>query len=119
MANVHIEEDGIVRIDYRAYDRVTLGVVQQAYEKQLAVSQEEQRPVRIFGQSVMSLDDDVTDFVAGKEVKSLTKAAAILTKSLMEEQMGNMYLMFNAPPFPTRLFTSESAALRWLTGYVA
>jgi hypothetical protein len=33
--------------------------------------------------------------------------------------MGNMYLMFNVPPFPTRLFTSETAALRWLTGYVA
>jgi len=67
----------------------------------------------------MSLDDDVADFVAGREVTSLTKAAAILSKSFVEEQMGNMYLMFNAPPFPTRLFTSESGALRWLTGYVA
>jgi len=119
MPNVQIGRDGIVRIDYRAYDRVTLGVVQQAYEKQLAVSQEEERPVLIFGQGVMSLDDDVAEFVAGKEVKSLTKAAAILTKSFVEEQLGNMYLMFNAPPFPTRLFTSESAALRWLTAYVA
>ena len=119
MPNVQIGEDGIVRIDYRSYDRVTLSVVQQAYEKQLAASQDEQRPVLIFGQSVMSLEKDVADFVAGKEVKSLTKAAAILTKSFAEEQMGNMYLMFNAPPFPTRLFTSETAALRWLTGYVA
>jgi hypothetical protein len=33
--------------------------------------------------------------------------------------MGNMYLMFNVPPFPTRLFTSETAALCWLAGYVA
>jgi hypothetical protein len=119
MPNVHIEQDGIVRIDYRAYDRVTLSVAQQAYEKQLAVSRDEQRPVLIFGQSVMALEDDVAEFVAGNEVKSLTKAAAILTKSFVEEQMGNMYLMFNAPPFPTRLFTSESVALRWLTGYVA
>ena len=118
MPNVQIGEDGIVRIDYRSYDRVTLGVVRQAYEKQLAVSQKEQRPVLIFGQSVMSLEEDVADFVAGQELKNLTKAAAILTKSFMEEQMGNMYLMFNAPPFPTRLFTSETAAVRWLSGYV-
>ena len=83
------------------------------------MSQEKQRPVLIFGQNVMSLDNDVAEFVAGKEVKRLTKAAAILTKSFVEEQMGNMYLMLNAPPFPTRLFTSETAALRWLTGYVA
>jgi hypothetical protein len=118
MPDVQMGDDGVVRIDYRSYDCVTLGVVQQAYEKQLAVSREEQRPVLIFGQSVMSLDKDVARFVAGKEVKSLTKAAAILTKSFVEEQTGNMYLMFNAPPFPTRLFTSETAALRWLTGYV-
>ena len=32
MPGVQIGEDGIVRIDYRAYDRLTLGVVQQAYE---------------------------------------------------------------------------------------
>lgn len=119
MPNVQIGEDGIVRIDYRSYDRVTLGVAQRAYEKQLALSQEEQRPVLIFGQSVTSLDDEVAKFVAGREVTGLTKAAAILTKSFMEEQMGNMYLMFNSPPFPTRLFTSESAALHWLAGYAA
>jgi len=118
MPHVEIGEDGIVRIDYRAHDHVTLKVVQQAYQKQLVVSQEEQRPVLIFGQGVMSLGEDVADFVAGNEVKGLTKAAAILTKSFMEEELGNMYLMFNAPPFPTRLFTSESSALHWLTGYV-
>jgi len=119
MPDVHIREDGIVRIDYRSHDRVTLEVVKQAYEKQLTLSQEEQRPVLIFGQNVVSLEKDVADFVNGKEVKSLTKAAAILTKSFVEEQLGNMYLMFNAPPFPIRLFTPESGALHWLTGYVA
>ena len=117
MPDVQIGEDGIVRIDYRSYDRVTLGVVQQAYEKQLAVSQKERRPVLIFGQSVMSPEDDVAEFVADKRITSLTKAAAILTKSYMEEQMGNIYQMFNSPPFPTRLFTCESAALRGFTGY--
>jgi len=65
MPHVEIGEDGIVRIDYRAHDHVTLKVVQQAYQKQLVVSQEEQRPVLIFGQGVMSLGEDVADFVAG------------------------------------------------------
>ena len=118
MPEVHIADDGIVRIDYRAFDRVTLDVAKKAYEKQRAMSQGEQRPVLILGQNVLAVEDGVADFINGDKVQSVTKAAAVLTKSFMEEMLGNMYLLANNPPFPTRLFTSESGAKRWLSGYV-
>ena len=113
MADVYLEKDGIVRIDYRAHDRITLDVVQAAYEQHFGISRKE-APVLIFGQSVLSMDDDAVAFVNGEEVRGITKAAAIITNSFLEERMGNMYLLYNSPPFPTKLFTSESSALRWL-----
>jgi len=118
MPRVHIAKDGIIRIDYRAHDRITLEVVRQAFEKQRALAQGKQRPVLIFAQGVTSLAADAVEFLKDDEVKSLTKASAILTKSFVEEQLGNMYLMLNVPSFPIRFFTSESGALRWLTAYV-
>ncbi len=58
MPEVYIEDDGIIRIDYRSLDHVTMDVVRKAYEKQLAMSQDQLRPVLIFGQIVLALEDD-------------------------------------------------------------
>jgi hypothetical protein len=114
--NVYLARDGILRIDYRASKRITIDVVRKAYELHFQLSPAK-RPVLIFGQNVLSMDHEVATFASGEEVCSVTKAAAILAKSFLEEQMGNMYLAWRTPPFPTRLFTSESAALRWLVPY--
>ena len=114
--NVYLAQDGILRIDYRAFKRITIDVVRKAYEHHFQLSPAK-RPVLIFGQSVLSMDHEAATFASGEEVCSVTKAAAILAKSFLEEQMGNMYLAWHTPPFPTRLFTSESAALRWLVRY--
>jgi hypothetical protein len=111
--NVSLEKDGIVRIDYRDFDQITLDVVQDAYEQHRSLSPE-QTPVLIFGQSVLGMDPEAAGFVSGDEVTSVTSAAAILAKSWFEKQLGEMYLACTRTPFPVRLFMTESAAVSWL-----
>ena len=115
--NVYLEDDGIVRIDYRDFDKITLNVVREAYKQQSDLSKDG-TPVLIFGQSVLAMDSEAAGFVSGGEVKNVTKAAAILTKSWIEKHMGDLYLSCNRPPFPVRLFLTEAAAVRWLKGYL-
>ena len=111
--NVYLRDDGIVRIDYRGHDRITLDVVRNAYKQHHQLSKD-RKPVLIFGQSVLSMDPDAVEFASGKKVQGVTKAAAILAKSYLEEHLGNIYLSYRNLPFPMRLFSSERTALRWL-----
>lgn len=41
-------------------------------------------------------------------------AEAYIVKSLSQKLMGNVYLSFNKPNYPTRIFTDEELAITWL-----
>lgn len=41
-------------------------------------------------------------------------AEAYIVKSLSQKLMGNAYLSFNKPNYPTRIFTEEELAISWL-----
>ncbi len=39
---------------------------------------------------------------------------AMLVSSSMQRMVGNIFLKLNRPPYPTRLFREETAAVQWL-----
>jgi len=41
-------------------------------------------------------------------------AAAILAKNSITVMLGNIFISFSKPPYPTKLFTEEQAAIAWL-----
>jgi len=45
---------------------------------------------------------------------SVAKASAVLVSSGFSTMVGNIFLKFNKPNFPIRLFTSEEKAMTWL-----
>jgi len=47
-------------------------------------------------------------------IKKHTVRSAILTSSGISKIVGNIYLRFSKPDFPTKLFTSEEKAVDWL-----
>lgn len=51
---------------------------------------------------------------ASQESIEVTGRLALLTRSPVARMAGNGFLFVRRPPFPTRLFTEESLALRWL-----
>lgn len=54
--------------------------------------------------------------LASKEYAQLRKATAIIAKSFATKLAGNFFIRFNKPPTPTRLFTDEAEAIKWLKG---
>ena len=45
-------------------------------------------------------------------------SAAILIDSALSRMIGNVFITFNKPMFPTRLFISETEAIEWLKGFL-
>ncbi|WCL81073.1 STAS/SEC14 domain-containing protein [Saprospira sp. CCB-QB6] len=45
---------------------------------------------------------------------SVAKASAVLVSSGFSTMVGNIFLKFNKPNFPTKLFTSKEKAMAWI-----
>jgi hypothetical protein len=53
-------------------------------------------------------------YIATPESDPYASAEAYVVKSLSQKLVGNVYLSFNKPARPTRIFNSEEKALEWL-----
>ena len=54
---------------------------------------------------------DARDYLAKNAIAA---GAAILTNSPISKIVGNLFLKFNKPDFPSKLFTDKEKALAWL-----
>jgi len=54
---------------------------------------------------------DARDYLAKN---SIAAGAAILTNSPISKMVGNLFLKFNKPEFPSKLFTDREKALLWI-----
>lgn len=55
---------------------------------------------------------------ASNEMRKLRVADAFVIDSLAQRILGNFYLKFSKPQFPTRLFNSKEEALKWLSSFL-
>jgi len=62
----------------------------------------------------MMFIDSKTRAYAAAQYRPYVAAAAILVDSKISSYFANLYLKFSKPKVPTRLFTQESNALKWL-----
>jgi hypothetical protein len=57
---------------------------------------------------------EVRDFYASKEMGENITAMAVLVGSLPTRIIGNFFIQTSRPHFPTKLFTNEAAAIKWI-----
>jgi len=53
-----------------------------------------------------------------KELKSITKALAMITNSPMSRMIANLFFTFMPPTYPTKMFTNEKDAKEWIKQYL-
>lgn len=61
---------------------------------------------------------EAREYAASPEIAALTIAAAVLIGGSLSKIMGNIFLKFNTPPYPTKLFTDEQQAIEWLKTFI-
>jgi len=80
-----------------------------------------------FGDNILAIADireikqipkEVRDFFASSAADNAAKASAILINSGVSKIIGNLFLLFNKPKYPTKLFRDDKKALEWLKSFL-
>ncbi|MCO6414380.1 MAG: hypothetical protein J5I92_16720 [Thiogranum sp.] len=112
-ARIWLGDDGVVRIVYPQDFELTLEVMQTVYQQHIAITTDK-RPLLVYAESIASAEYEAQQFASRGEVVELVSGMAIIVKSVFTRAMADLFMKFHRPPYPTRVFTDENAALRWL-----
>jgi hypothetical protein len=111
-------EDGIGRVVLKPGVEETLEDVKEIIKAGLKHT----KGVKILAindiRNAKSITREAREFYAGKETAKLLTAIALLVGSPVSRSLGNFYISVNRPICPTRLFTSEQKAIKWLKGFL-
>ena len=58
-------------------------------------------------------------YASGKEANQYTIASVFVVKNVAQKLMGNAYVTFNKPITPTKIFTNEDEAVKWLKTFIS
>lgn len=75
-------------------------------------------PMLLDTRASRGLDRDARLYYVRPEAARQLAALAMLIDSQIGRILGNFFMTVNKPPFPLRLFTSETDAILWLKGQI-
>jgi hypothetical protein len=115
---VTLGDDGILRIDFSQYDRITLASIQYVHARHVALCPDRKIPALFKGKAVASVEYKAQRYLSSPEVAAGIAAGAIVVKSFLERHLARMFLIYHRPPYPVQVFSNEADALDWLRGFL-
>lgn len=106
--------DGIARTKVKQNSEV---VLEDAMENSKVVNSfyvDEKFPLLIDARGIKSITRDARTFFTTNGRETNTMAFAILIDSSVSRVVGNFFLGINKPAVPTKLFSNEKDAVKWL-----
>ena len=70
--------------------------------------------ILMIGETATNVKGEIASVGANPFVSEVTHALAMVSRSKIGQILGNIYIGISRNPYPTRLFTDEQAARRWL-----
>ena len=114
--NMRFEDHGdILYIWYK--DRVfTLDIAKSMVEKRKKFTNHKNVKVLVMQAGLKGLDKEARAYFSSDEAREGVSAAAILAKNAFERHLANFFIGITVirPKVPTRLFTDQSEAIKWL-----
>ena len=114
MAEMFIEEDGILRIKILEGAHVTIQKSKKYFETSKQLLGSKKALILVDGSAKFTITKEAKMYGVGKEVAENRIAVAFVTNSLVNNVMVNCYIKLYKPVVPTQLFSSEENALKWL-----
>lgn len=114
---VWLGEDGILRIRYPQDFNLTLDAMEQVHRKRLELAPAP-CPLLVYADTVASAEYDAQQFASREDVAALVTGMGIIVKSVFTRAMSELFMRFHRPPYPTRIFRDEGAALEWLMQFL-
>ncbi|MFY9310752.1 MAG: hypothetical protein WAQ28_17025 [Bacteroidia bacterium] len=113
---IELENESIIIATWKA-NILDLNTVQNAVSTRLEVVDGKSYPFLINIGSIKDSTKEARDFLASSEGTEGIIAGALLVTSTLENIMASIYIQFNKPIVPTKIFKDRAKAIEWLSKY--
>ena len=99
---------------------VTLEIAKNIVSNRLKFSNGKSYPILITDVGLKSIKSDARDYLSSEKAQEGLNASVLLARSNFEKHLANFFLRIAAinPRIPTKIFSNEAEALKWLRQYV-
>ena len=115
---VSLRSDGIIQIDMKANNTLQLVDAKQMVNAFAEVGGGKKYPLLFIAGDFALASPDARKYASGTEANQYTLASVFVVKNSIQKIMGNAYITFNKPITPTKIMTSQEAAITWLKTYL-
>lgn len=105
---------GIVHARWKS-DNVDLSIAKAAVAARLTVTGNRSYQMIADTRQVKSISKEAREYLSSRDGCAGVTRAAILINSSLGSTVVNFFLKINRPLVPTKIFTSEAAAVKWLS----
>lgn len=115
---VSLRSDGIIQIDMKANNTLQLVDARQMVTAFAEVGGGKKYPLLFIAGDFALASPDARKYASGVEANQYTLASVFVVKNSIQKIMGNAYITFNKPITPTKIMTSQEAAIAWLKTFL-
>lgn len=115
---VSLRSDGIMTYSLKSNMTLKLADAKAIVEATGKLGGGKKYPLLIVAGNFTLVDTEVRQYASSVEGNIHTIASGIVVNNLAQKLLGNAYIKFNKPPTPTRLFTKEEEAVKWLKTFM-
>ena len=117
VTEMYIDDDGILRIKLKEGAVITLEKIKEHLKASSDLLGEKKVLTLIDGSAQFTMAEEANEYLASKEGAKNRIAAAFVTNSYLNRVWINLYVQFNKPLTPTKMFMSEAKAIAWLKSF--
>lgn len=115
--DIYLREDDILVLDYQEPVKIGLDLFQKVEDGIYSVAGNKAYPTLVYACPGLNADKAVKKISASEEGNIHNVATAIVCDTFSHRILGNLFIWFQRPVRPTRMFPTEEAALNWLRRY--
>ena len=114
VAEVFTEQDGTVVLRFLVGSDVTAEATREVMRAQISAARGGKRATLADLRGIASNERGSRELAAGPEIAAVTLRVALLVGNPVSRIFGSFFLRVARPAYPTRIFTDEASARRWL-----
>lgn len=118
IAVIKLREDGIMQFNLKPIENYTIDDIKRNNEAVAEIGEGKAYPNLVVVDHFLNADADLRAYAASEESNKYTVADAFVVKLMAVKLIGNIYISFNKPRRPTRLFNNVEDAEKWLKSFL-
>lgn len=116
--SVALRSDGIAFLKVKGNVEIDIENVKQIAGAMEKLGSGKKFPLLIIADEYTIPTPEARAYIATPESDPFASAEAYVLQSLSQKLVGNVFLNFNKPARPTRIFSSEEKAVEWLRTFL-